>query len=119
MERAKGTNFRLYEETTHKFILSAKLVDREFYISQYEDFPDVFDGKGNGSPSVGAKYCFVLRCNLRLRRLELFSTGCESCDSMLSRFSCGPSSPDNGDRQLLASITHVIAFIFSYWAHTF
>jgi len=116
--------FKMYDESSGALLLTAKRTKGgEFYISQYEDFPETFKGpvkngeNSNNGPSCDIRdsypskqierYCVVLKPGSTKSSFKLVSRSCELCDKRLNKFSCGASSGQcNGDRQILGIITH-------------
>lgn len=119
VKRINKHQFKLYEDGTDRFLLSAKQINTTFYISQYEDFPEL-----EGEPSN--YFCAVLKKHPTLPNFKLFNCGCEGCDKGYMKYSCISNNIDiknNSvgcafdsfdlqtecvDRQLLADITHSI-----------
>lgn len=102
VERVDKTEYRLYEDNTNRFLLSAKQVGDDFYISQYEDFPLI-----DGVPQMN--FCAVLRrTENSTTNFKLYNCGCEGCDKGFMTFTCGLPGTEHGgaDRQMLADITH-------------
>lgn len=83
VERVDKFQFKLFEDETNRFLLSAKQVDSTFYISQYEDFPEL-----EGTPSN--YYCAVLQKHPTLPNFKLYNCGCEGCDKGYMTYSCTP-----------------------------
>ena len=49
------TAFRLFTHDTNKFLLSARRVDDDFFISQYFDFPEKYDETEDGTKKTDKK----------------------------------------------------------------
>lgn len=99
-------NFYMYDDNTNRFMLSAKMVGNNFYISQYENFPANFR-KESEKGSSGASFIAVLRLCPKTKKFKLFSRQCECCDQVLGLMTCGAQSLHNGDRQLLLELAHL------------
>jgi len=84
-----------------KFLLSAKLENGTFYISQYEDFPEVT----NGVPR--SRFVAVLRPDMTTRSYKLFLCGCEDPETyfQLEKHTAF-ADEEKIDGQLLADIAH-------------
>ena len=115
LERLTKKSFKLFDEETHKFLLSALQVDDNFYISQYEDFSE------DTMEVPNSRFIAVLKRTLKTPNYKLFYCGCEGCDA--DSYSCTrdevhdqkekDDDDDDGDgvgvdRQLLADITHQV-----------
>lgn len=85
--------FRLYENGSERFLLSAKKEKNTFYISQYESIPkDIVDSK---------HWCAIIKKD-HAGNYNLYNNGCECCDDHLNKYSCGQN--DVEDRQCLFSL---------------
>ena len=85
-----------------RFLLSAKLEDGTFYISQYQAFPE----ETNSVPKSG--FVAVLRPDMKSRSYRLFLCGCEDPETyfQLEKHACVGSEEEQMDGQLLADISH-------------
>ena len=103
--RSDKTDYKMYAQKSHRFLLSAKKVGEDFFISQYEDFPvdEVHcGGAGKQSAIPRKRYCAVLRgpppeaalaTQPRSKRYRLWLCGCE--DPI--RHQDGANPPDGGE----------------------
>lgn len=66
----------------HKFLLSAKRVKEDFYISQYIDFPE--EHKTNQTENAD-RFCGVVSKNGNT--YHVWNRGCEICDNELAKVS--------------------------------
>lgn len=104
VERTNKNQYKMYWNND-QFLLSAKQVGGNFYISQYEHFPDAEADEPSGH------YCAVLR-KVSDHNFKLYNCGCEGCDMSFSTFTCSNIHEDastvveGADRQLLADISH-------------
>lgn len=106
VQRVEKKKFKLFEDGTDRFLLSAKQVDDTFYISQYEDFPEM-----DGCPTN--YYCAILKKTPNAPNFKLYNCGCEGCDKGFMKYTCndeegGSHEHEGADRQLLADISHMI-----------
>ena len=100
-------SFQMFIEGSNRHIISARREGDEFFFTRYDNRASTGSMGSNSVDREGI--CAVLRLRKASRKFELFSKTCELCDGVLARFSCGPQSPSNGDRQLLAEIVHSTA----------
>lgn len=125
VERTNKSQYRMYWNSD-QFLLSAKQVGGNFFISQYETFPE----RGDSTDEPTGHYCAVLR-KVGDHNFKLYSCGCEGCDQSFSTFTCTNTKEDasaeaemsadvsasggssthahlteGADRQLLADISH-------------
>mmetsp|Transcript_17011 Transcript_17011/g.54068 ORF Transcript_17011/g.54068 Transcript_17011/m.54068 type:complete len:398 (-) Transcript_17011:106-1299(-) len=125
IESEDKQRFRLIDDRSGKVLLTARKDKAgDYYISQYEDFPDSFKGPASRKvtqqasdlsdiqdctnvrqPASARRYCSILRLNKAKPGYTLVSCTCELCDNHLGKLSCG-SNLDSEDRQVLAIIHH-------------
>ncbi|GBG33842.1 Tubby protein [Hondaea fermentalgiana] len=98
--------FAMYDERSGEILLTAKRVDNDFFISQYEDFPETFAGNSKKcAADQHGRFCGILRLDPSGKSYTLRSASCELCDQVLHKFSCGPLTSST-DRQILATVKH-------------
>jgi len=100
--RENKVMFQMRLENSEEFLLSAlRMPNGDFYISQYEDFTRREWDPLEGYPPPG--WCAVLEGSGNTFKLKM--KGCEHCDRLLEKFTCGVSAPH---AQLLAEIHHSV-----------
>lgn len=125
-------DFKMYDDRDNRILLTAKRVNRDFYISQYEDFPESFQpvavkhrrgswfedlpaqSQHMSRPSNNNKrYCGILRLDPSQSGYRLFSSTCDRCDGELCKFACGTAQSfgDPEGRQLLGVIKQSLSKI--------
>lgn len=96
VDKADKTKFRMYEQESKTFLLSAKLEEGLacFFISQYPDFPDLPSEEITNESHVGDPwFCCILRQQKNgdgenVPAYSLISRSCRNCDQRLSKYSC-------------------------------
>ena len=127
-------SFKMFDDDTGTILLTAKRVNQDFYISQYEDFPESFSRNSRtnsttrwfsepseakkqnnyaSSPNNRRRFCGVLRLDPARRGYRLYSNRCDHCDTEICKFDCGTPGPygDAEGRQLLGIIKQRLARI--------
>ena len=100
--------FHMYLESGNRFLLSAlRTPEGDFYISQYEEFPERYVEEVRARRRLRHSFCATLgRTGPAAFRLEL--DGCEYCDRVLEKFQCGPGLPH---AQTLAEIAQGVKIV--------
>eukprot|EP00937_MAST-01D_sp_MAST-1D-sp2_P007120 g7120.t1 len=108
------TNYTMYTQQGHRFLLSARKVGAAYYISQYESFPDYVDSIAGDKPPT-ARFCAVLRQGAtpeEEKHYRLWLCGCEDPATYYALennpVSPGPAGAAESriDGQLMAEVVH-------------
>eukprot|EP00941_MAST-03F_sp_MAST-3F-sp1_P006503 g6503.t1 len=111
VDRNDKTKFRMYEQDSKQFLLSAKLETNRgcFYISQYPDFPDLSIEEIIAHAADDPLFCCILRQQKTNKgenapAYSLISRSCRHCDQSLGKYSCENHGAESPDDRLLNNI---------------
>ena len=106
-DREDKNLFKMYDQNSGVFVLSARRDKSTFWISQYECIPKLAEKSA---------FTAVVRpyesSSAKVRKFRMFSTKCEHCDDELFKYTCGHNEEkkegETGfeERQHLADIRH-------------
>lgn len=117
-DHADKNIFKMYDQKSDAFLLSARRDKSTFWISQYECVPKLEERSSfNGVVKPVENY------STKIRKFQIFSFQCEHCDDTLQRYTCTHSDDEidltatdsattcSYQRQHFADVTHTDQFI--------